>query len=74
MLEATEGNALIILIFEEDQLSNAHMNISFTANEINNFLTPFYQNFLYDNELIETLASKGSQPSVKVLAKNFLVG
>ena len=74
LLEVTEGNTLIILVFDEEQQQNTPMNVSFTANEMNNFLTPFYQNFLYDSELIDTLANKGSQPSVKILAKNFLVG
>lgn len=73
MMDATEGNALIVLAFDDDHSQNALMNVSFTANEINNLLTPFYQHFLYDHDLIETLANKGSQPSVKILAKNFSV-
>ena len=74
LLEATEGNTLIVLVFDDDNGQNTPMNVSFTANEMNNLLTPFYHNFLYDNELIDTLANKGAQPSVKILAKNFMVG
>ena len=36
-------------------------------------LLSIYEKYLYDPELIEKLAHKGFQPSVEILAKNFMV-
>lgn len=72
-LEKTEGNLIIIIMLEDQDTSVSKLNVSFTANEISSFVTSFYKQFMYDSELIDKLANKGSQPSVKVLARNFLV-
>ena len=63
---------LIVILLDPNEENK--VDTSFTANEMDNIVTSFYKQFLYDSELIDKLANKGSQPSVKVLANNFLVG
>lgn len=72
VLTKTQGNMLIVILLDSSVDDNK-TNVSFTANELSDVVTSFYRQFLYDGELIDKLALKGSQPSVKILANNFLV-
>ena len=66
-------NFLIILVLQDDE-ADSTIQVSFLQSEINGLLTSFYERFLYDSELMGTLAKKGAQPSLELLAKHFMVG
>ena len=71
MLNTCESNTLIYLYFDDESGKEQE---SFMQSEINSVLASFYEKFLCDVDMVETLAKKGSQPSVELLAKNFMVG
>ena len=65
LIKKTEGNTLIILLMKDE-------NEAETESKKMGLLS-IYEKYLYDPELIEKLAHKGFQPSVEILAKNFMV-
>ena len=60
-------------MLQQDE-SDTNESSSFLQIEINGFLSSFYERFLCDTELMRTLAQKGAQPSIELLAKHFMVG
>ena len=66
MIQKTECNSLIVLIMENDD-ANADVHSK------NDALMSIYEKYLYDPDLIKKLSLKGMQPSIEVLAKNFMV-
>ena len=67
MIQKTEGNFLIVLIRRKED-TDAHEKLK------EDVLQSIYEQYLYDPSLIEQLSQKGQQPSVELLAKNFMVG
>jgi len=69
MLQTVESNSLIFLYLDDEFTKE---EVSMMQGEINTVLASFYDKFLCDNDMIETLSKKGSQPTVELLAKNFM--
>ena len=66
MIKKSEGNSLIILLMKVD-------DTEFDDSKNGDNMISLYEKYLYDPKLIAQLAEKGLQPSVDVLAKNFMV-
>ena len=57
---------------EEEEEGTKEKDETFNNTQINSLVKFFYKN-LYDKQLMDTLSSKGKQPSIKLLVKNFSI-